>query len=256
MTQFTDGLHNAFNDGKRVIPDFGMKIDTDVEAMYSQLCPLITSQEELDDAYIKTFDLFKFLIEKLSGVNDIFPNYAPMAKTYERYTAKLAMEGRPDRYFKAICDIGRMRLLTERVAVHAEIISDKLQEYVTQYGGAYTVRATWLNKPDLVQYVYVYTPGGYVCEVQIIHPFAAKVFKADSERREGYMSSPDYWANDFYSTVKSCILEQGMNLKQIRDSLQTESALKTSADTCIANGSFSKFALDDVLTVYKPIHLN
>lgn len=183
MTKFTDALHDAFMSGRRIFPDFGMYIDTDNETFYSQLYTLITSQEELDDAYIKAIRLYQFLNRELYGVNDIEVDYDSMPKTYESYSKKICMEPHHNKYFNIVSDISKISILTENVAGNMDVIIAKLQEYITQFGGAFTICPTGENQPDLFQYVYVYKPGNYVSVVQIIHPLAAKIYEADSECR-------------------------------------------------------------------------
>jgi hypothetical protein len=250
MTQFTDALLAAFKNGTHMFPDFNQKVDNEVEQLYSELSALVTDETELVDAHMSVTGLFEFLCREFKDSN-VTPVYAPMPKTFERYSSKLGMTSRPDRYFKTVCDISRLRLLTEDVVGSAGAICAKLQVFVTQTGGAYAVRPTWQNQPDLVQYIYVYTPGGYVCEVQVIHPFAAKVFKADSERRDGDMSSPDYWANDFYSTVKSCIIDDGMTMTQMQGTFigsHQHMKLFSAGRNCILAGSLTLAQIIEVFS--------
>lgn len=251
MTTFTESLSTAFTNGARMFPNFACSVDAKVEALYKDAFSTGMTQAELDAAHASISMMVDFLKDAVGGLATVV--HAPQPKTLTRVKAKLGMEKRSDRYFKSACDFARLQLVTENVVLPeiVESLCGIISKYATMMNGKFTIRPTYKNEPDLVVFVYIYVPGGYVCEVQIIHPFAAKVFAADSARRDGDATQPDYWANGLYNTVKTCILEGRMTMQQMLAVVAGEmhhDTLAQACDLCVSSGSLTLAQLKTTFT--------
>lgn len=174
-------------------------VDPD-DISYKGLIDLIT-QDELDNAHDKSQDVIKCL--SLKNIDSIRP--AP--KKISRIKVKTPYY-QPD--FKINSDFIALRIKVDPNQI-IDYIS-KLSENVKRRDGYCYYR---YDSDDIVAMIYIYMPSiGYIVELQVGSPFCFHVFRNDTKLRDirsGLLEAPvkqpvDFWDNDFYSTIKSKIL--------------------------------------------------
>ena len=163
--------------------------------------------------------------EFVSTLQASFPDMTitarPASKSIERVLAKLAMQTRKDRFFKAFNDFASVRVVVQNVdelATFANVtFPAHLASMAAASNGQFVRRPTFKNEPDLVYFNYVYLPQyKHVVEIQVLHPFAERVFNADSAEHSGPPGT-NYWANGFYEAVKNNLLKGGLTMEQMHD---------------------------------------
>lgn len=201
-------------DGKRLVPDFAMKpFDSEVESFYESLSACDT-RALCEYAFSRSADFAEWLTTFVLNEFQVTVVGREIMKNPQRVSDKLSMNTRPDRFFKAHCDMMAFRVITESVT-DMPMLCDRL----SKSGCVFAQRPTYNNEPDLVRFCYVFRPeDSLVAEVQIIHPFAANVFKADSAMRNG-TSTADFWKDNFYTQVKEQIMSGELTMSQMQEAV-------------------------------------
>lgn len=148
-------------------------------------------------------------------------------KTLDRFTLKLNQchhDGDDDEYVagihRAINDLSRIRVIVTDISTIPGILSI-IEASITSENGYFSMKSPESIDNELVDITatgYLYLPGGYICECQILHEFAAYTFAVDSLIRkvksdkenfsldEGEELPIDMWERDFYSSIKTHLL--------------------------------------------------
>lgn len=173
---------------------------------WKDLVGLITS-DVLADAHKASTEY----VELFRGMNVV----ARPLKSMSRITVK-AQGTRPDVPFKVNSDLCAIRVPTYNVSLIKPIMNE-LQKRVASFNGEFYIRNNIEdsegNCTDIIQYAFAYIPIiGYIVEIQVGHPFAMYTFTVDSIIRDKRLQKEpldglvDFWDNDFYTYVKSAIL--------------------------------------------------
>lgn len=222
MTAYATMLLDMSSKGN-MLPEFTLEgQQTNIEALEQQYAPL---HAELSDRVLT--EAHESAKEFAASLQDSFPQYRDSIaarqepKSLRRVKAKLDFSTRKDRLFKSFCDLAAVQIVVPSITDLATFANQALPTHLTEmasmHSGCYVKRPTYKNDPDLVYFSYLYLPQyKHVIEIQVVHPFAARVFAADSAGHTG-TPGPNFWASDFYDAVKKNLLDGTLTMEQIHE---------------------------------------
>lgn len=188
------------------------------------------SQEVLNDA----FSQHGAVRSIFSGLGEIEQrNCKSLARVQKKVTEQAP--GR-ENFFKVVSDFVAVRIPCEVSEIQGKI--DHIREVVFAHEGIMHIRGESNVRPygffmtpdkkysDITQYVYVFLDKvGYPIEFQIGHEFAAHTFTIDSALRDNpTCGKVDLWKNDFYSNVKTYLLDTANGEVKSKDALLIQAA--------------------------------